>query len=220
MNVAIIGGGGYAIELCSFIQDDKKSKLNIVGFFDDNKDCALFKSSPVIDYLGGIEDCFNADLPCIIAIGNPIIKAQVFKKISCYVELFTYIHSTAVVSSSAKIGNGVIIGPFSIISANAEISDNVCMNVFCGVGHGSKVNESTVLGPHTLINGDCFVGNACYLGSKSAVFPRTIIGDGVSIGAGMIVRRNLEDFTLYSQKVEELSLPNRIVKKEYKLIYE
>lgn len=220
MNLVLIGGGGYAIELFSFIQDDLSNDFNLVGFYDDNKDCDLSRFNHNLNYLGRIDDFAESEDGCIIAIANPILRGKIYKKISKISKVHTYIHSSAIISSSAKIGDSVIIGPNCIVSANAVISNNVCLNVFCGVGHGSIIHESSVLGPCALINGDCSVGVACYLGSKSAVFPGISIGNGVSIDAGSIVRYNIDDFILYSQKLETLSLPNRLVKKDYNSIYD
>lgn len=220
MNLVLIGGGGYAIELFSFIKDDLSNDCKLVGFYDDNKDCVLSKFNHNLNYLGRIDDFHESDHACIIAIANPIIRAKIYKKISINCKFYTYIHSSAIISSSARIGESVVIGPNCIVSANAEISNNVCLNVFCGVGHGSTIQESSVLGPYALVNGDCSVGIACYLGSKSVIFPGINIGNGVSIDAGSIVRSNITDFILYAQKLETLTLPNRLVKKDYNLVYD
>jgi len=50
------------------------------------------------------------------------------------------IHSTAIIDSSAKIGEGVSIGPYSVIGADVEIGAN------------------TWIGPHVVINGPTRIG--------------------------------------------------------------
>lgn len=223
MNVVFFGGGGYALELYSYIIDDikiSKKSINVIGVYDAVSDCELLRHYPELTYLGSIDEFKGGDFSCLITIGNPISRALVHKIISPYADFFTYIHSSAIVSSSASIGMGVIIGPQNIISAKSSIGDNVCLNVFCGVGHGTQILESSVLGPYSLVNGDCSIGKACYLGTKVAIFPSTKIGNGVSVDAGSVVRNNIDDFTLCTQRVEQINLPNRIIKKSYFSIYE
>lgn len=50
------------------------------------------------------------------------------------------IHATAIVDPSARIGEGVTVGPYSIIGADVEIGDN------------------TWIGPHVVINGPTTIG--------------------------------------------------------------
>ena len=223
MDIVFFGGGGYAVELYSFIIDDNKlldDKINVIGVFDANSNCDLIREYPCLQYLGSIDDFKGGDFKCLIAIGNPISRAVVFKAIFQYADFYTYIHSSAVVSSTASIGHGVIVGPHNIISAKSSLQDNVCLNVFCGVGHGTQILESSVLGPYSVVNGDCSIGKASYLGTKVTIFPSTKIGNGVSVDAGSVVRNNIDDFTLCTQRVEQVNLPNRIVKKSYITIYD
>lgn len=50
------------------------------------------------------------------------------------------IHPTAIVDSSAVIGEGVEIGPYSIVEANVEIGDG------------------TIIGPHVVVRGPTTIG--------------------------------------------------------------
>ncbi|MGL5237918.1 MAG: hypothetical protein ACRC8O_07825, partial [Plesiomonas shigelloides] len=44
------------------------------------------------------------------------------------------IHPSAIVSKKAKLGNGVIVGAYSIIYDNVEIGDNTVIDAFCEIG--------------------------------------------------------------------------------------
>ena len=50
------------------------------------------------------------------------------------------IHATAIIDPSARLGNRVEVGPYSVIGANVEIGDG------------------TVIGPHVVIKGPCTIG--------------------------------------------------------------
>lgn len=62
------------------------------------------------------------------------------------------IHSTAVVAASARIGQGVSIGPFCVVGANAEIGDNcelmshVVVEGHTSIGEGTTIHPFVVLG--------------------------------------------------------------------------
>ena len=62
------------------------------------------------------------------------------------------VHSTAIVEDGAKLGDGVSVGPYSIISAKVRL------------GEGTKVH------PHAVIGGDTTIGTAC------EIFPFASVG--------------------------------------------
>lgn len=55
------------------------------------------------------------------------------------------IATTAVIAKTAKIGNNVAIGHYSIIEDNVEIGNNTI------IGHGTVIHEGTVIGDNCLI---------------------------------------------------------------------
>ena len=63
------------------------------------------------------------------------------------------IHPTAIIDESAKIANGVSIGPYSVIGRDVEIG------------------EGTWIGPHVVINGPTRIGR------NNRIFPFNSIGD-------------------------------------------
>lgn len=74
-----------------------------------------------------------------------------------------HIHPTAVVASSAKLGEGVAVGPYAVIENGAEI------------GVGSEI------GAH------CFVGTGARLGTGCRIYPRVTIAGCVRLGARVVV---------------------------------
>ncbi len=89
----------------------------------------------------------------------------------------SYVHRTAVISPASSLGVGALIFPYTVISRNANVEDGVVANVFCGIGHGSRVGACSVLSPYAVLNGDAAVGPGCFLGTRATLYP------GVEIGA-------------------------------------
>lgn len=53
----------------------------------------------------------------------------------------TNIHNLAVVDPSAKIGEGVTIGPFAIVENNVEIGDNTRVDSHAKIGYGARIGK-------------------------------------------------------------------------------
>jgi UDP-N-acetylglucosamine acyltransferase len=95
----------------------------------------------------------------------------------------TIIHPTAVVDSSAEIGEGCSVGPYCTIEGNVRL----------GAG--------TVLKPHVVIDHDVELGANCRVGSFAVLGQwaqnrqeaeesgRVYIGDGVSLSSGVSIDR-------------------------------
>lgn len=73
------------------------------------------------------------------------------------------IHPTAVVASSARLGEGVHVAPHAVIGENAQI------------------------GANSVIGAGCFIGDNAILGPNALLHPRVTIYDGVRIGARAIL---------------------------------
>lgn len=63
------------------------------------------------------------------------------------------IHSTAIVSKDAEIGNDVNIGPYAIIEKNTKIGNGTVIRANCHVCEYTEVGEDCVLYEHAVIGG-------------------------------------------------------------------
>ena len=75
----------------------------------------------------------------------------------------TGIDSQAFVSSSATIGEGVYIGPFSYIGEGANIGNNVKIYPFSYIGDRVSIGEASSINAHVTIYHDCIIGSNCIL---------------------------------------------------------
>lgn len=81
----------------------------------------------------------------------------------------TRIHPTAVVSSSAQLEPGVVVGPL------------------CVVEDGAEIGAGTVLSAQVFVGRDARIGSLCYLFPGVRVLARVRLGDGVVVGANTVV---------------------------------
>lgn len=216
MRFIIIGGGGSGLELYTYIAHDIRSGVLpsdcTIGILDGSADCELIARIPEAIYLGREQEFTpRPGDRVLISVGSAALRKKIFNLVQARgIPLGTYIHPSAWVAPNAIIGQGVIVGPNCVISACADVSDNVAINVFCGVGHGAKVGQHTVMGPYSVINGDTRLGECCYLGSRATLFPGVTLGQGCMVDAHTAVKASAGDYKIISDKGQYLVLDNRL----------
>lgn len=79
------------------------------------------------------------------------------------------VHATAVVDSTAKLGDGVAIGPLAVIEAGAEIGAGTV------IGPGSHVGRNVVVGEDCRISSSVTLSH-CEIGARVTLHPGVRIG--------------------------------------------
>ncbi|GGC83765.1 acetyltransferase [Undibacterium terreum] len=207
-NIVIAGAGGFGREIASHLESIVSDKIRIAGFIDDTLAIApaLNQSYPypvlgkISDYLPRIDDVF------IVAIGDPKEKLRIAHELELRgAEFFSFIHPTAVIARTAKLGRGIILCPFSMASADSSISDFVTINFCSSIGHDVFVGEGSTISSHVDITGYVKIGAGVFIGSNASVLPKVEVGAFSKIGAGaIVVRRVKEGATVYSSPAKTL----------------
>jgi len=215
MRWVVIGGGGFGLELYSYLTDDivrGHLPAATVAVVDDNSSCEILRRLPSATYLGGLGSYTpGADDRGLIAVGTPASRRSLFDACAARcLPLGKYVHRTAWVAPSASLGPGTIISPFTVVAACAAVGANVATNVHCGIGHGSRVGAHTVLGPYSVLNGDTAVGDRTLLGTRATLFPGVSIGVGCVVDAHTAVRRSTGDYRMLSTRRHDVDVENRL----------
>lgn len=93
------------------------------------------------------------------------------------------IHPTAIIDDSARIGNNVEIGPYTIVGAHVEIGDN------CVIGPHVVLRGPTVLGKNNRIFQFASVGEDCQDKKYNGEPTRLVIGDNNVIRECVTIHR-------------------------------
>jgi UDP-3-O-[3-hydroxymyristoyl] glucosamine N-acyltransferase len=80
------------------------------------------------------------------------------------------IHPTAVIASSAKIGDGCHIGPFCFVDDGAEIGRNSVLHSFVAIYRNGRIGEDFFAHSHAVVREGCRIGN------------RVVLQNGVIVG--------------------------------------
>ena len=97
------------------------------------------------------------------------------------------IHPSAVVSSSATLGEGVQIMAGAVVQASVSLSDNVIINTRASVDHDCFVNRHCHIAAGAVLAGNIHVGEKTLIGAGATVIQGIAIGPDSIVGAGTVV---------------------------------
>jgi sugar O-acyltransferase (sialic acid O-acetyltransferase NeuD family) len=211
--IIIIGSGAVAAELTTYIEDQNnylkyEKQLIIQGYIDFEENIKKYWakynfSKPVLNdivsYNVKKEDRF------IIGISDIEFRMKMIQILkSKQAEIIGFIHKSAIISNSAKIGIGNIIYPHCIVGPNSTIGDFNIFTSYSFVSHDCIIGNENFFATAGL-SGHISIGDKNYFGIRSTVLPNISVGDRNIIQAGMIVDKSVKDnctvFHRFKEKV-------------------
>ena len=192
-DIIIIGAGGFGREVYLWAKDSfPKDQYKITGFLDDNPRILdnYDMDVGIIGDLDGYE--IKKQDRFVFAIGNIEIKKRLITKLKNKgAKFLTLIHPTAIVVDTARIGKGVVICPFCLVSDNVLLEDFVMLNIYSSCGHDAKVGSYCILSPHATLNGFVILEDEVFLGTHTTVTPFKRVGYKSKISANSVVMRDV-----------------------------
>ena len=192
--IVIIGTGGLGREIAATFKSNKNNVFRLAGYIDDyaeqGKTFNGFKILGSVDWLIKNRPCVNV----IVGFSNIEGRRRIIKKLTD--EGFTFptiVHHSATILNrdTVSLGAGTIILPFSILTTDVEIGENVLVHIGVNLHHDTKIMNNCVLMPNVKITGGAKIGSNVYIGT-GAVLPQLVeIPDGMNIEAGSIVNKEL-----------------------------
>lgn len=148
-------------------------------------------------WLGGFDDyrVMSDDL-FLLGVGNPVTKARMVQSLRDRGGRFArLIHPTAVLGRNCVHGEGVIMAPLSMNTADTRMGDFVTILSFSGLGHDASAGTFTTVSSHVDIMGGATLGERVLVGSGARIMPGVKVGDAARIGAGATIIRNVKSGT-------------------------
>ena len=157
------------------------------GLIDDN---------PNIDQLQGypVRHTFTGESPFIISIGNNKIRKQVAERLQA--SYGKAIHPSAILSPTAKVGDGTVVMQGAIIQADAKVGKHCIINTGASVDHECVIGDYVHVSPHATLCGNVHVGEGCWIGAGTTAIPNLSIGKWCVIGAGSVITEDIPDHVL------------------------
>lgn len=177
----LFGASGHGKVIKEIIEANAKK---VDAFVDDNVDISELCHTKV---LHGKYDLS----PMIVSIGVNAIRKKVVEKLHSTFEVA--IHPSAIVSPSAKIGEGTVIMAGAIINADAIIGKHCIINTGASVDHECVIGDYCHIAPHATLCGGVHIDEGTLVGVGACVIPCIRIGSWCTIGAGAAVTKNIDN---------------------------
>ena len=194
IKLIIVGAGGLGREVHFWLKDwIAHNPGHVIGGFLDDGSLSLNRFNHYADIISTIDDYQpKPDERVLCAIGKPADKKLVVEKLLAKgAQFFTLIHSTAIVGDNVKIGRGVLICPYSVLSADLEICDFVTVNTLCTISHDAYIGHFSTLSLHCDVTGGAILEDEVFLGSRVSILPKVRVGRGAVVGAGGVVLKDV-----------------------------
>lgn len=161
----LVGADVEVADLCSA----RHPKAGCLAYAETRKTAELLQSSEAAAIL-----CPPLDSP----LSKPMVTvAQPREGLARALALFRpagtpapYIHSTAGVSSKARVAEGVSVGPFAVVEAGARVGAFTVLYPFVYVGTNAVIGERCVLYPGSVVMENCVLEDEVIL------LPGAVIG--------------------------------------------
>jgi len=182
--IVILGAGGHAHVIADIVEAQGNQ---VIAFLDDNieqPDC----SGPISDYKK------YPDVEFVIGIGNAEIREK-FSKLG--LKWHTAIHPSAIISVSAKIGEGSVVMPNAVINARTVVGKHCIVNTGAIVEHDNVIGDYSHISVGANLGGTVSIGSHCWIGIGATVRNNVNICDNAFLGAGALVIKNIEESGTY-----------------------
>lgn len=148
MNLLIIGAGGHG--KCCYDIAMRMNCFTKIEFVDDSAEFVLDKK--VIGKQSDLESLRNTFDCAFVAIGNNQMRKSLYDILT----LMNYhkvnlLDPSAVISSFAKLGEGIVVFPNAVIEASSVVDDG------CIISANSIVHHDAMLKEYALIYGNCVI---------------------------------------------------------------
>ncbi len=127
-----------------------------------------------------------------IAIGDCLLRERIgIKLLALGGSFMTVKHPSAVVSSAARVDEGVFLAANSIVAPDASVGIGTILNHNCVVDHDCVVGQYSHVAPLASLGGGVSIGNRVLVGTGANILPGIKIGDDAVIGASAVVSRDV-----------------------------
>lgn len=189
-NTYLFGASGHGKVIKEILN---ANGVKVEAFVDDNLHVNECAGCEVLHEYTGLS-------PLIVSIGVNRIRKVVVEKLEAKaqangkeLQFATAIHPSAVVSPSAKIGEGTVVMAGAVINADAVIGKHCIINTGATVDHECVIEDYCHIAPGVNISGATHIGEGTWVGVGSSVIQCLNIGQNCMIGAGSIVVKDIPD---------------------------
>ena len=133
------------------------------------------------------------NLKYTIAINSPSIRKKIESSINKLDRAANLIHETAVIGTHCKYGNGLTMGPYTVLTTRINLGIHVHINTGASINQSSTIGDYCTVSPGARVCGDVNVGDTTSIGAGSVIINFKNVGSNCTLGAGTVVIDHIGD---------------------------
>lgn len=182
-SIAIIGAGGFAREVL-WLLEDLGLASQVVGFYETD---AHWQDRQVAGLPVRPTSGLDADWDAVIAVGDPVGRAEILSMLPDGLRFPTYVHPSARLGPRIELGDGVVVCAGSILTCDIRLGRHVQLNLGTTVGHDCVFEDFVTTAPSVNISGGCTLGRQAYVGTNACLREGLNVPPGSVIGMGAVL---------------------------------
>jgi UDP-N-acetylbacillosamine N-acetyltransferase len=174
----------------------------VVGFTVDalHHDACVFDRKPVYEYESIDNSVDTSDIRFISAVGYASMRSRrsVFQRLKADGrQLYSYISPSAVIDSSAILGENSIIFPLVVVEPFCQLGDNNILWSGSTVCHDANIGSHNFIAANATLGGFISMGNCCFIGFNAVAVQHLSIADETLVGASALLLQSTDAATRY-----------------------
>ena len=184
--ILVIGAGGHAKVV---IEALRAAGFDPVGLVDSRPDAPALLGVPVLGGDDALPRLRATGLDAaVVALGANRARERVGEGLRALgFRLPAVVHPAALVSPSARFGEGVVVMARAVVGTLAEIGALAILNTGCIVEHDNRIGPCAHIAPGAVLAGTVRVGARALVGVGASARPGVSIGADAVVGAGSAV---------------------------------
>lgn len=192
--LCLIGQGGHSKVINEIVLSS--NDYQITAWLDDKFSSSEKKNGIIYGPVSLAREFAKRDrgMKFFIAIGHNQVRKKIALELSLPSDRYPVLaHPMAVISPSARIGNGTVIMPYCVVNASSMVGNHSILNTGAVIEHDNVLGDYVHVSPKAALTGGVAIGEGTQIGAGAAVIPGIQIGNWSIVGAGSTVIRHVND---------------------------
>ena len=196
--IGIFGASGFGREVMPVARDQYARDDARLVFVDDNADASggSVNGHALLTWQAFVEQA-GSDGLVAIAIADAAVRERLTGRCAeagvapCDIRA-----ANVVVGDNVAVGEGSILQPFVMLTADIRIGRGFHANIYSYVAHDCVIGDFVTFAPGVKCNGNVHIGDRAYVGTGAILRQGTpdkplLIGAGATIGMGAVVTKDV-----------------------------
>lgn len=195
--IILLGMGGHAHSVVDSIE--RGGHYHIAGFLDPGaSESGSYKEYKVLGNDDALTDYYKQGIRhafiTVGYMGTGKVREYLYEKVKqAGYRLPNIIDPSAVVANDVRLGEGIFVGKNAVLNAGSEIGNMCIINTGAIIEHDCIIEGFSHISVGCVLCGMVKVGRNSFVGANATVIQGRAIGNGCFVGAGAVVRKDMED---------------------------